>query len=573
MALQNRNRAARSLTAPKTLPEVLLKAAQYNNKQGIGYAKPGQEIRFETYSALYQKACKLAAGLQSIGFRKGDKVILACNTNEEIIPIFWACALLGLIPSILQPPVAYSEINPAAIKLIKVYKLLKNAKVIFSDPLAEKWEATSIPQSAILGVSEIPSLETAVEFPDYQSTDIAYIQFSSGSTGNPKGIQLTHANFITNMDAIAYGLDFNTNDITTNWMPLYHDMGFVGYHLTPMYFPFNQYHINSADFIMRPFVWLDVMSKTRTTITGCPNFGQSLMLRHLQKQHNKQWDLSAIKALLNGAEPISIRIMRDFMEALAPHHFAPEAMMPVYGMAEATLAISFSDLRAVPLIKKIDRDRFQHQNIATEIHSADESFIEIASVGKALNDIEIRVVDQADQVLEEGQIGHIQICGEGVTKGYYDPASNHHKAFCDNWLRTGDLGFYLQDELYITGRYKDIIFQNGQNLFANDLEFIAQQLDEVGFGKVVIGGFTDSQRGGEQIALFLAGSKSLHKTETYQKINAHFKNTIGVTIDLFIPIRPNQIPKTSSGKIQRYKMIEQLLQGEFDTIKIAATSL
>ena len=227
---------------------------------------------------------------------------------------------------------------------------------------------------------------------------------------------LTHSNILTNLAAISVGLDIYDADVMSNWMPLYHDMGLFGFHLTPVFALSNHYLIDPVDFVKKPSIWLDAMDKVKCTITGCPNFGQALLLRYLKNREEKQWDLSSLKAIVNGAEPISNRIMSDFMHRLSVFNLKKEAMMPAYGMAAATLAISFADLWTEPVVTTFNRTLLQGEGIAKmEADSASE-MIELVSVGKALNDIEIRILDEGGNLLGENNEGNIQIRGKELRR-------------------------------------------------------------------------------------------------------------------------------------------------------------
>ncbi len=549
----------------KTLQDILINAATNYPKNGIGYVHYDGDIYFQSYLELFKQSKKLLYGLTQFGIQPKDKLILALNKNEETIPLLWACISGGIIPTILQPPISFSEINPAAEKLTKVYNLLNKPKIIFSDNLYDKWDSKNISKESLLNFSSIPQSDDNIGIIKADENDIAFIQFSSGSTGAPKGIMLTHKNIITNLDAISIGMELSLKDSSVNWMPLYHDMGLFGFHFTALYKTVNQYQIDPADFIKKPFLWLDIISQKKITTTGCPNFGQSIALRHLKRKKASNWDLSHLKVIFNGAEPISVTIMNEFTKELEKFGFNPKAMMPAYGMAESTLAITFSPLLQLPTVIPFNRKELQNNNKA--VKSTDDKDIEtqkIVSVGKALNDIEIRIVDDNDKALEETKVGHIQIKGKSITHGYYNDPIATKKSYCGEWFRTGDLGFIFDGNLFITGRFKDIIFINGKNYYANDLENIALQIEEVNFGKIVFGGVFDEKLGHDKLILFLVGSPNKKNSNTFTKIKQLFRKTIGINIDVFIPIKSNQIPKTSSGKIQRYKLISQYLKGKFD---------
>lgn len=549
----------------KTLPDLLVTAAETNPQNGIGFVQSDGSIKFVTHPELLAEALSLAAGLKVRGLSAGDKVMIVMSRNEDIVSILWACLISRIIPTILQPPVSFTEFNTPARKIENVYKILGKPAVILSADLVKSFNSEVISMESIISASKIKGNGTeAFTIQPGQMTDVAFIQFSSGSTGDPKGIVLTHRNILTNLAAISIGIDLGDDDVSVNWMPLYHDMGLFGYHFCALFAQNNQYLADPVDFVKKPSVWLDIMDQVKCTITGCPNFGQALLLRYLKNREDKKWDLSPLKVILNGAEPISTRIMSEFLDKLSEYGLKKEAMMPAYGMAEATLALTFSKLLTEPVITAFNRKLLQGEGIAMpESENAAES-IEFVSVGYALNDVEIRILDEGGQVLEEKHEGHLQIRGASVTSGYYNNPVETRNSFDNGWFRTGDKGFFYEGQLYITGRVKDIIFVRGQNLYAHDLENLAAKHLDIPYGKVIVGGWFDPEKGQDQVMLFLVGSANQATSDSFLNLRAFFRSTYGIAIDVFVPVRSNQVPKTSSGKIQRYKLIDDYRNGVFD---------
>jgi acyl-CoA synthetase (AMP-forming)/AMP-acid ligase II len=548
----------------KTLNDLLLTAVEAFPQKGIGFIQSDGSTKFMTYSELLSRAKSLMPDLQSRGMVPGDKVMIILTRNEGIIPVLWTCFLSGYIPTILQPPVSFSEFNQPAKKIENVYRTLQNPKVILSGDLLQGFQSDVISPENLINADDLQTGNQNSEIYQPKETDIAFIQFSSGSTGDPKGITLTHKNILTNIAAIGVGLDIHDADVFTNWMPLYHDMGLFGYHLCPVFSQANQYLIDPIDFVKKPSIWIEIMDKARCTITGCPNFGQALLLRYLKNREDKDLDLSALKGIVNGAEPISSRIMNEFMDRLSVHRLRRGAMMPAYGMSEATLAISFSPLLKDPVITAFNRTMLQKEGIAKVEKDNAAEMMELVSVGKALNNTEIRVIDDQGNELEAGMDGNLQIRGAGVTAGYYNNPAETRNSFENGWLKTGDKGFFFDGNLYITGRVKDIIFVRGQNLYAHDLENLAGKYSDISYGKVIIGGLFDPKKGQDQIILFLVGSPNQATCDTFLGLRNFFRDIYGISIDVFVPIKSNQVPKTSSGKIQRYKLVTSYQNGEFD---------
>ena len=544
-----------------TLPDLLNRAIHAHPDLFIGYSDKNGSIMIQTYQELLVKAKTIAAGLFDLGLKQGDKMIIATQENQETVELLWGSFILGVVPTILQPPVTFSGYNPSVVKLMNVSEQLESPFIFLSAAVKDSGD---LPEDK---VKHMTDLICNGSYPDpiLKPDDLAFIQFSSGSTGDPKGIMLTHKNLMVNMDAIRIGLDINYPDHFGNWMPLFHDMGLIGYHITPVYCMVFQYQTETIDFIMNPGLWLNLMGRQKITISGCTNFGLALVLRYFnRKKPSPDWDFSSMKALLNGAEPISVRIMQDFVASLEPFGFRPEAMMPVYGMSEATLAISFAPLLKPSVVTAFESSLLDRENRAQQVDPAESYARLLSEVGTALSDVEIRIVDDNDLHLEDGIAGHIQVKGPGITKGYYKNTGATDSAFCGEWLRTGDIGFFFEDRLYISGRFKDIIFKNGLNYFANDLESMACKIDDIKYGKVCFGGTTDKASGQDKVIAFVAGLQETKSLQTFSELRALLRSNLGITVDEMVLIKSNEIPKTSSGKLQRYKLMQGYLTGDFD---------
>lgn len=544
-----------------TLPDLLHRSIRNHPDLFTGYSDKNGSLTIQTYADLLKKADLIANGLFNLGLRKGDKLIIATQNNQETIELLWASFLMGIIPTILQPPVTFSGYNPSVVKLMNVYEQLDGPYIFMSTGIKDSGE---LAEGKIKHIEELDFNGTYPK-PILTPDDLAFIQFSSGSTGDPKGVMLTHKILMVNLDAIRIGLDIHYPDNMGNWMPLFHDMGLIGYHIVPLYCMVFQYQIETIDFIMNPGLWLNLMSQQKITISGCTNFGLALVLRYFsRKKPVFDWDFSGMKALLNGAEPISVMIMQEFVAALKPFGFRPEAMMPVYGMAEATLAISFAPLMKPSVVKAFEASILDRENRALQVDPSEPSARLLSEVGVALNDIEIRITDDKDRPVTDGISGHIQIKGPSITKGYYNNSGATISAYCGDWLRTGDIGFFFEGRLYISGRYKDIIFKNGRNYFANDLEDMACAIDDVKYGKVCFGGTTSRETGQDKVIAFIAGLPEGKAGQTFHELRALLRSNLGITMDELVLVKSNEIPKTSSGKLQRFKLMKRYINGEFN---------
>lgn len=540
-----------------TLPTILRRAAAFGAVIGFMDDK-GNESAL-SYAELLLEAEKLSIGLTNEGIVPGDKIIIATETNRETIILVWAAFLGGIVPTVLQPPLTFSGYNPPVLKLVNVSMQLEHPLVFMS----RVSDTSQFPELRIKTTAQL-DCSGVFETPPADPQNIAFIQFSSGSTGDPKGIKLTHHNIMVNLDAIRIGLHFLTGDVFGNWMPLFHDMGLIGYHLTPLYCSIDQWHIETIDFIKNPGLWLDMLTKKKVKITGCPNFGLALTLRHIKRMRSKpEWDFSALQGLLNGAEPISVQIMQEFVSALEPYNFHEEAMMPVYGLAEVTLAATFTPLMQPTVITAFDALILDRDGIATEVPADHPSARQIVGVGIPLNDIVIMIADHQGNQVPDGEAGLVLIKGLSVTRGYYNRHEESKQAFIGEWFNTGDIGFLHKGNYYISGRYKDIIFKNGRNYFANDLEELVSNIEGITYGKVCFAGYTDKQSGQEKVLAFLAGSPGEKADELFINMRNLLRSTLGITPDELVMVRSNEIPKTSSGKLQRYRLLQRYLAGDF----------
>ncbi|MFH1937430.1 MAG: AMP-binding protein, partial [Bacteroidota bacterium] len=502
------------------------------------------------------------------GLTAGDRMILSLETSEETLTAIWAAFLGGIIPALVQSPRSFSEYNPAIEKTEKIFQILDNPYVLTSHWHPENWVLYRIPETNLINFSRLSAGGETPEIPAMKPDDLVLIQCSSGSTGDPKGIQLTHRNILANIRDIIEGIDLTQEDVSVSWMPLYHDMGLIGFHITPTMAGCQQYFIDPADFVKNPSLWLDTLTSKQGTVTGCPNFGQTLVNRYLRRKKRPQWDFSRLRVLFNGAEPISAGTMREFVSNLSPYGLQPASMFPAYGLAEATLAVTFAPLEKEAEVLRFQRTPLIRDGIAIVAEPEDEQVVELVNLGHPLAHCSVRVMGEDGVEVREGYIGSVQVQGDNVSPGYYHNEEATRQTFPNGWLHTGDLGFVRNGDLFIVGRLKEVIFINGINYYAHDLERVASAVEEIPPGKLIIAAYFDEKEGRDKLLVFLAGSDSERTRATFLNIKNHLKHTLGLHPYTFIPIRPNDIPRTSSGKIQRYKMVNRFLQGKYRVVKL-----
>jgi len=549
----------------RQMAEMLYQNAILFPDHGVGYVQPDRSIRFTTFPELLDQSRRLAAGFHACGIRQGDVVILSLETNAEIIPVLWACFISGVVPALLQPPFSFTAYNPAAEKAEKVFHRLGRPRVILSHNHVDTWLRSGIPADLLVDVSTVPLDSEEIPPVTIADTDLAMLQFSSGSTGDPKGVMLTHHNLLHNICDIRNGLQLRPDEETISWMPLYHDMGLVGFHLTTLYAGTSGLFIEPSDFIKNSLLWLDTMSHRPSVITGCPNFGQTIINRFISRRKDPDWDLSGIRVIFNGAEPISIPAMQEFNANLSAFGYQPKAMLPCYGMAEASLAITFAPIDEEPEVVSFRRSLLFSKGIVEE-HAGPDDEVQLVNLGKHLTYCDFIIADDDDNPLPPDRTGHVLVKGDNITSGYYHNPEASKEVFRNGWLHTGDLGFVHKGDLFIMGRMKDIIFINGTNYYSTDLESVALNADGVTYGKIVMAGYFDEKEGKDKVVVFMVAPANEASIGHFRSIQQHFLVTLGLMIDTFIPVRSQDIPRTSSGKIQRYKMVNRFQRGECETI-------
>jgi acyl-CoA synthetase (AMP-forming)/AMP-acid ligase II/acyl carrier protein len=546
------------------LADLLRQTARQAAEGGIGYLAEDGSCQWQSYAELLTKASARMAALRQQGVVPGDKLILAPGNNESFIVTFWACVLGGVIPAPLAPPTSAKR-DATVARLQGAWETLGRPRILLRQHPPVGW---GFPLESILLDADLDRASGDVGESLYAAAadDVGFIQFSSGSTAQPKGVVLSHRNVLANLHAISEGLALGPEDLAVNWLPLHHDMGLVGFHLAGMHVGVKQFHLDTATFVRRPLLWLDVLSKYRATITAAPNFSQTLVLSRLENAAARSWDLSNLRLVMNGAEPISVRLMQNFLTALAPYGLRETAMFPCYGLAEATLAVCFPRLAEPPRIESLDRAELQRSGRAVTALDAGTA-IRFVSEGLAVRDCQVRIVDGEDRAVPEEAVGNIQIRGENVTRGYYGgPAENAESFSSDGWLRTGDLGFLRGGWLCVTGRVKDILIVNGQNLYAHDIEDAAQQVDGISAGRVAACGCYDPVEEREKLVLFVATPNPERDAAKFRDVRRRIQSEIGVCTDALVPLPASAFPKTTSGKLQRFVLRERFERGEFDEL-------
>ena len=539
----------------------------------ITYIEGKDKETIVSYEDLKKRALGLLAEFQNRGIKQGDELIIFLKNNERFIDVFWACILGGIIPV----PVAIGISDEHRSKLFKIFNKLKNAYIyIDSDNLQrlEKYTTSENKQDDFTALSKKAiehdtlleiNTESKGTIASVQPNDIAFIQFSSGSTSDPKGVLLTHKNIITNVNAIAQGAAYTEKDCTLSWMPLTHDMGLIGFHINMLVWNMQQCIMATDLFSRRPLLWLQKAAEHQATVLCSPNFGYKHYLKSLADKEI-ELDLSSIRLIYNGAEPISVDICDQFLSRLAQYGLKKTTMFTVYGLAEATLAVSFPSIETEYRAIHFNRHKLLMGDKVELVDSTHANAASFAIEGPAVNDIEIKITAQDNSTLMEDCIGDIQIKGPSVTQGYYlNEQANATALTGDGWLNTGDLGLLHKGELVVTGRTKDIIFANGQNYFPHDLESIAIQHEALELGKVVVYGVSHPEQQQDELVIFILYRSDLEQFPSLANTVAKLVSSqTGLQVDTVIPVK--RIPKTTSGKVQRRLLADDYLAGDYDSV-------
>ncbi|MDH5456064.1 MAG: non-ribosomal peptide synthetase, partial [Gammaproteobacteria bacterium] len=360
--------------------------------------------------------------------------------------------------------------------------------------------------------------------------------------------------------------DWRDDDQALSWMPLTHDMGLIGYHLSVLAAGMNHAVMDTSVFVRRPLLWMSKASELRATQLCSPNFGYKHFLKLFVRKGLPDVDLSSVKRILNGAEPISWDLCEEFLNALAPLGLKRNTMLPVYGLAEATVGVSFSAVGPEYGRVVMDRHSLQIGETFRPVDETDPDAVSFVTVGKAIRDVDIRITDDNDTALSAGHIGHIQLHGPSMTARVYGDAEATAALFTDDgWLRTGDCGVFVDDKLVITGRQKDIIIINGQNYYPHDIEEIIARVDGLDLNKVVVAGATPKGGQTEELVAFILYRQDL---DAFKPMIDAVRDVVGeqtgIAVDTVIPVP--RIPKTTSGKVQRGKLLEAYFDGEFAAV-------
>jgi fatty-acyl-CoA synthase len=539
------------MTVPRTLHARIEHAA---SRGGVVTFVAGDATDRVEWSRLHDDARRMAADLQALGVAPGDHVALLGPTSRHLVTAIEAIWLTGACLVVLPLPMRLGSIEEFVAQTRRRIRRA-DAVLVVADPTLLDFMSPEPGDPRIVTLPELGRATPDAFQPVPDDPDaLAILQFTSGSTADPKGVMLPHANVVANLDGIAAAASLDPDtDVLVSWLPLYHDMGLIGTLGLPITTGTDLVLAPPQDFMAAPRRWMEWMSAFRATATAGPNFAYALAARALRRLEGL--DLSPWRLALNGAEPIDATTVEAFVEAARPHGFDPSAVFCAFGMAEATLAVTFPEPGSGLQVDSVDRRVLETDRYAAPCGAEEPKGRRLALLGKPVSGIEIRVADPVTGgLLADREVGEVEIRGSSVTTGYYGDPEATAAAFHDGWLRTGDLGYLVDGQLVLCGRSKDMIVVGGRNVFPEDAERAAAEVDGVRPGNVIAFG-AEGRRGTESLVV-VAEAKADPGSEisvdlVRQEVARRVRDHVGLPPREIVLVHPGTLPKTSSGKLQR----------------------
>lgn len=555
------------LSYAETLGEIIAIRGRHDSEtKHIYLYEESGDIRTIRCGELYARASAVATELARRGVLPGHTVGIMLPTGVEFFWIFAGTMLAGAIPVPVYPPFRadrieeYAERQAAILanaeaRMLVTFRRAEGVAKLLRPLVKTLRSVVTAPELAANGSALPPETEIrptdGIRHPA-RADDIAFVQYTSGSTGSPKGVVLTHANLLANIHSITRALKLTRDDVAVSWLPLYHDMGLIGAWFVPLATRIPLVSLSPLSFLSNPVRWLQAISRHRGTLSPAPNFAYELCVRKIASEEVHDLDLSCWRAALNGAEPVRPETIERFTEKFARCGFRREALLPVYGLAEASLGLAAPAMGTGARVDRIQRATFQNEGKAVPATDETESALQFVSVGHTLPDMEVRVVNENADRVPERREGRIHFRGPSATGGYYkNPEATRELKREDGWLDSGDLGYIAGGELYITGRAKDLIIKGGRNLYPHEIEEIAGQVGGVRPGCVVAFGVPDEAGGTERLVVVAEARDARQRGRIAHEIIEQVSKVMGLPPDAVEILPIHSIPKTSSGKLRR----------------------
>ncbi len=512
----------------------------------------GDQPETKTWSQVHTEAQAMAAALQARDVNRGDHVAVLGPTTATLVTAMQAVWLCGATLVVLPLPMRLASLEDFTSSTRNRIRLADSACVMVDSDLAPflTTEEGDPPMYLLGDLAEAP--QTAADFvrPDYHKDDLFVLQFTSGSTSEPKGVQLSNQLVAANLDAILGAAEvIPEEDVMVSWLPLYHDMGLVGFCILPMSSGIDLVLGAPQDFLGSPKRWMEWISAYGGTATAGPNFSYVLATRALNRS-KEILDLSSLRIALNGAEPVDPASVREFIKAGERHGLRPGAIFPAFGMAEVGIAGSFPKPMTGMETDIVDAELLELEHRAVNVAAEHKNAREIVKLGTAVPGLEMRICDPKNgSSLGDREVGELQIRGTSVTNGYYHRPEANTELFSGDWLRTGDLAYMADGQMVMCGRIKDLIIVGGRNVYPQDIERAVGQLDGIRTGNVIA--FSVEGRGGKETVAVVAETRAEDQLALSAAVHHAVVESVGVPAKEVILVKPGTLPKTSSGKLQR----------------------
>jgi len=552
----------------RTLVEALSTLPR-GDARGFRFITARGQDHYYAYEALGREARRRAAKLMALGLKQGDRIALVIPDPEQFVLSFLGATVAGLVSVPIYPrqsfnaktKKSYAETVSHIVRSAGARALLTLAGM--KQPMEEALAADTGPERIVVLEELLEGDAPACQFPQVKSEDLCFLQFTSGSTSLPKGVMVTHGNLVANARAFLgpKGLDLRKDDLAIGWLPLYHDMGLIGFVLGTLICDLPTVLLPTEAFVRRPGIWMEAISRYGGTITFAPNFAYALAARRTRDQDLERLDLSRLRVAGCGAEPLNATVLRQFCDRFAGVGFRPDALLPCYGMAEATLAITFHDYDRPMVTDKVYASTLSVGRAVAAKPGSPMRTVELVGCGHPFPEHELRIVDESGIALGERCVGEVATRGPSITPGYFGQPEATASTYRDGWLHTGDLGYLAQGQLYICGRNKDLIIIHGVNYYPQDIEWTVAELPGVQRSAAVA---FSVMRDGEETLVVCAEGKAPDAEQLRRDIALKVAESTGLRVGHVAVVQVGSLPKTSSGKVQRRKTKAQFENGELE---------